>query len=113
MGFLRKLFGGEQSGARGGSDPDGFFLYVQCDNCSKAVRLRVDRKHDLNLSDEGYVWHKTIVDSKCFRPMPTVVKFDRSYNMTHWEIEGGHYIDREEYEAVEVSPTTEGEGNGG
>jgi hypothetical protein len=109
MGFLGKLFGGGKTGSKGDSDPDGFFLYVQCDNCGKGVRLRVDRQHDLNLTDEGYVWHKTIVDSKCFRPMPTVVHFDGNYNMTHFEIEGGHYIGKEEYESLEVSKTTDGD----
>lgn len=109
MGFLKKLFGGDRTGSEGGSDRDGFFLYVQCDNCGKGVRLRVDRKHDLNLADEGYVWHKTIVDSKCFRPIPTVVHFDGNYNMIHSEIEGGHYIGKEEYESLEVSQTTEGD----
>lgn len=109
MDILGKLFGGGGTGSKGSSDPDGFFLYVQCDNCGKGVRLRVDRRHDLNLTDEGYVWHKTIVDSKCFWPIPTVVHFDGNYNMTHSEIEGGHYIGKEEYESLEVSQTTEGD----
>jgi hypothetical protein len=107
MGFLKKLFGGDQSGSAGDADPDGFFLYVRCDNCGKGVRLRVDRKHDLNLADGGYVWHKTVVDSKCFRPIPTVVHFDGNYNVTHSDIEGGQYISKEEYESLEVSQTTE------
>ena len=70
--------------------------------------VQVDRQHDLNLTEEGYVWHKTIVDSKCFRPIPTVAHFDGKYNMTNFEIDGGHYISKEEYESLEVSQTTEG-----
>ena len=44
--------------------------------------------------------HKTIVDNRCFRPMPTVVTLNANYEMTAQEITGGRYITREEYEAL-------------
>ncbi len=103
MGFLKKLFGGGQSDRSPGADDDGFFLYVQCDNCGAKVRLRVHKRHDLNVSDEGYEWVKTIVDSRCFRPMRTVARFDRDYQMTDFELEGGRYISHDQYEAPEAS----------
>lgn len=107
MSFLKKLFGGDDSNRSSGSDDQGFFLYVQCDNCAAKVRLRVHKQHDLNNTDDGYVWVKTIIDSRCFRPMHTVVHFDRSYHMVSHELEGGRYISREEYEAPDVSQVTE------
>lgn len=97
MGFLRRLFGGDKSGAQG--DTHGIYLYVQCDNCGARVRVRADKQYDLNRTDDGYVWHKTIVDSKCFRQIPTVVYLDRNYEVVKADIEGGRYISREAYEA--------------
>ena len=109
MSFLKKLFGGDDSKRSSGADDQGFFLYVQCDNCGAKVRLRVHKQHDLNYTDDGFVWVKTIIDSQCFRPMHTVVHFDRSYGVTTSELEGGRYISYEEYEAPDVSQVTESE----
>lgn len=101
MGFLRRLFGGKKKDQ---GDPQGLYFYVQCDNCGAKVRVRADKQYDLNRSDDGFIWHKTIVDSKCFQQIPTVVHLDHNYEVTSAEIEGGHFITREEYEAPEPEP---------
>lgn len=101
MGFLRRLFGGKKEDQ---GDPQGLYFYVQCDNCGAKVRIRADKQYDLNRTDDGFIWHKTIVDSKCFQQIPTVVHLNHSYEVTSAEIEGGHYITREEYEAPEPEP---------
>lgn len=98
MSFLRRLFGKTETA----EDTGAIFVYVVCDRCGDRLRLRIDRQYDLNRLDEGgYVWHKTLVDRKCYRPMPTVVTFDSNYRILSAEIEGGHYISREAYEAAE------------
>ena len=107
MGFLKRLFGGEGSAKGQSTDSEGFFFYVQCDNCGKKVRLRILKQYELNNSGDGYVWHKTIVDSRCFREIPAVVLFDRNYKITNAEIHGGHQISLEDYEAPEVSQPTD------
>jgi len=107
MSFLRRLFGSDDSSQPAGGDDDGFFLYVQCDQCGAKVRLRVHKQHELNVTDDGYVWVKTIIDNRCFRPMQTVAHFDRNYNMVSYELEGGRYISRAEYEAPDESHSTE------
>lgn len=107
MGFLKKLFGG---GDRGDSpdkpyiDTQGVYFYAQCDRCGAAVRLRADKQHDLINEGNGYVWHKTIIDNRCFRPMPTVVHLNTAFEIVGHEITGGHYISREEYEAILAAP---------
>lgn len=101
MGFLRRLFGGgaeDEKKTGPAADPGGIYLYVACDRCHTCVRLRVDKQYDLNHENGGYVWHKTIVDNRCFRPMTTVVHFDGQYNVVKAEIEGGHYITADGYE---------------
>jgi len=105
MGFLKKLFGGGNAtndNRPGGApaDPQGIYFYVQCDRCGAPVRLRADKQYDLINEGHGYTWHKTIVDNRCFRPMPTVVHLNGAYEMVSHEISGGHYITQDEYEAL-------------
>lgn len=103
MSFLKKLFGSQET------HEEGFFVYVQCDRCATKVRLRIHREYDLIHSGDGYDWHKTIVDSKCFQRMPTVAHFDRNFNLVNADIQGGRFITKEEYEAEEVREPTDGE----
>lgn len=103
MGFLKKLFGGDAKESRPigtPSDPQGVYFYVQCDRCGAPVRLRADKQHDLINEGDGYTWHKTIVDNRCFRPMLTIVHLNAAYEMVSHEISGGRYITRDEYEAL-------------
>lgn len=101
MEFLKKLFGGDEP------EEEGFFVYVQCDRCGAKVRSRIHKEYDLVRSDDGYEWHKTIVDSKCFQRIPTVARFDQNFNLISADMEGGRFITKEEYEAKEVSQTTD------
>lgn len=100
MGFFKKLFGGGD-GKKEYVDKQGIYFYVQCNNCGKAVRIRADKQYDLGNDGGGYTWHKTIVDSKCFRPMNTVVTLDSSYNVVNAEIDNGRYLTEEEFNAIE------------
>lgn len=107
MGFLRRLFGEGKKKREG--DTQGIYFYVQCDYCGSRVRIRADKQYDLNRTDEGFVWHKTIVDSKCFRQIPTVVHLNHNYEVVSAEIDGGRYITREAYEAPATSQKETGE----
>ncbi|MCA9976654.1 MAG: hypothetical protein KC413_12920 [Anaerolineales bacterium] len=96
MGFLKRLFGG---GEQKYVDTQGIYFYVKCNNCGTITRVRADKQHDLNLGDSGgYEWHKTIVDSKCFRRMETIVYLDRNYTVVNAEISGGAYVTEADYE---------------
>lgn len=106
MGFLKKLFGGG-SDDDSASSGDGFFIYVQCDRCQERLRLRIIKQHDLNYAGHGYVWHKTIVDGRCFQQMPAIVHFDRNLDVVSEEIEGGHFISKAEFEAPASIPTAD------
>lgn len=115
MGFLKKLLGGsdrphsKSSPSASNADPQGVYFYVQCDRCGAPVRLRADKQHDLLNEGNGYTWHKTIVDNRCFRPMPTVVYLNAAYEMTAHEITGGRYISRDEFEALWAARTAPAE----
>jgi hypothetical protein len=109
MSFLRKLFGSEDSKKKKSTDPEGFFVYVTCDHCGAKVRLRINRQYDLIPTGDGYDWHKTIVDSRCFRQIPTVAHSDSRYNLVSADINGGRFISEEEFSAPEVSEPTDDE----
>jgi hypothetical protein len=100
MGFLKKLFGGGEP--KKYVDKQGVYFYVECANCGSRVRVRADKQHDLQNTGSGYEWHKTIVDSRCFRRMQTVVQLDGNYQMVSHEISGGRFMSEAEYHAAEA-----------
>jgi len=103
MGFLKRFFGGEGR-KKEYVDTQGIYFYAVCDNCGAKVKVRADRQHDLNRTDNGFVWHKTIVDNRCFRRLQAVVYLDNHYQMTNYELTGGRFISQEEYEAPPPPP---------
>ena len=97
MGFLKKIFGGGEKKSSKYVDTRGIYFYVRCDNCGTIVKLRADKEYDLSRQEDGFVWHKTIVDNRCFRSIPTVVVLDGSYNVVSAEISGGEYVSEAAY----------------
>lgn len=112
MGFFKKLFGGGNQANKPYVDKNGIYFYVQVNGRNSRVKVRADKQHDLMSTDDGYIWHKTIVDAKYFTRMAAVVKFDRQYNVVSQEIDGGTFITEKEYIAAEnesasVHPATD------
>lgn len=99
MGFLKRLFGSDKQSEERYVDKQGVYLYVRCDNCGTIVRLRADKQYDLQKEGSGFIWHKTVVDNRCFRPMPTIVRLNSGYEVTSAEIQGGEYVTEAEYNA--------------
>lgn len=99
MGFLKRLLGGEK-GDKPYVDERGIYFYAQCDKCGSLVRVRADKQYDLEQDDSGYVWHKTLVDSKCFQRMQAVVQLDSNYQVTSQELSNGRFITQAEYDAL-------------
>jgi hypothetical protein len=102
MGFLKKLKDillGTKSGKP--RDPDGIYFHVQCEKCGAPLRIRADKRHDLQRDyDTGeYVLHKEMMDNSCFNLMQATIRFDASYNIVDREIDGGKFITKEEFEA--------------
>ncbi len=96
-GILKRLFG---AGDRSCHDPDGLYFYVQCDNCGEKLRLRADKRYDLqrNYETGELTWRKEIMDGRCLRIMYARVVFDPHYRVRSQAIEGrGRFITAEEY----------------
>ncbi len=99
MGFFKKLFGGGEKKPSEYVDTRGVYFYVRCDNCGTVIKLRADKEYDLERQSDGFVWHKTIVDNRCFRSIPTVVVMNSSYEVVSAEISGGEYVTEQDFEA--------------
>jgi len=98
MGFFKKLFGGDKKSGEY-VDTRGVYFFVRCENCSTITRVRADKEYDLIRDGNGFVWHKSIVDNRCFRPIPTVVQLDGNFQVISEEISGGSFVSEEEYNA--------------
>jgi hypothetical protein len=99
MGLLEKLsslFGAK--GASGGDD--AVHIYVECERCKSKVHVRLDRRHDISVREDGsYYVRKEIMDSKCFRLMAAEITFDSAYRIQSQEIQGGRFLTQKEFEA--------------
>lgn len=99
MGLLDKLsamFGGKPAV---GAD-DAIHIYVECGRCKAKVHVRLDRRHDISLrEDGGYYVRKEIMDAKCFRLMAAEITFDSAYRIQSQDVQGGRFLTRAEFEA--------------
>ncbi len=100
MGLLQRLTSLFSSSGPAATD-DAIHVYVECGRCKAKVHVRLDRRHDLSMGDEGgYYARKEIMDSTCFRLMAAEITLDSGYRIQRQEIQGGRFISREEFEAA-------------
>ena len=110
MGFLNKLKGllGGGASPRTPGDPHGLLFYFKCDKCGEIVRIRADRRNDLN-REEGpgtFLLRKEVMGNKCFQLMSAAVWLDSSYNVVTAEVSGGEIVSEVEYEAARIDEST-------
>ena len=92
---LKGLFGAEQA-------DEALHFYVECDRCGARLHIRVHKQFDIMPDFEGkaaYFFRKEMMDDRCFQLMYATVWLDENYNVVDAEVQGGHFISREEYEA--------------
>jgi hypothetical protein len=84
----------------GGGTDDAIHIYVECERCKAKVHVRLDRRHDISLREEGgYYVRKEIMDSKCFRLMAAEITFDSAYRIQRQDVQGGRFLTQAEFEA--------------
>lgn len=108
MRWLTRLF---TRRPRSESSP-AFWIYVACDRCGEAIRVRADRRYDLvsEMRDPGeagpaYTLHKDIVGARCFQRIAVDVEFDYRVQIVEQRISGGRWLTEEEYQAATMSST--------
>lgn len=109
MGFLKRLFGGVGTDNRDNNDPNALILYIKVRKCGAIARVRVDKRNDLSLDDDGesYVVRKQVIDNVCYGSAELEMHFDASHNEVSRQLENGEFVTRAEWdeqERLRVSP---------
>jgi hypothetical protein len=88
----------------GDGDKRAFWVFVRCDHCQEAIRLRVDLYSDLSIqygdgkNDELFFTRKTIMGSNdCFERITVELVFNKHRRFIEKSIEHGEFITEEEY----------------
>jgi hypothetical protein len=83
------------------------WIYVRCQRCGEAIRIRADRRYDLasEMRDPGevgpaYTMHKDIVGERCFQRITVDIAFDRRQQILQQQITGGEFLTEAAYLAV-------------
>ena len=92
MGFLKKLFGGEDAKP----EKRYYTFYVKCNRCGEVIEGRVDLDNDLSLDYEGdstvYFVRKGLVgDNRCFQQIEVEMKFTSSRELIEQQVTGGQF----------------------
>ncbi len=98
MNFLKKLFGGGNTGR----DDRGTYYYVKPHRCDDILRVRVDMSNDLSLTDDGSgYWVRKLASSgnyKC-NQVEVTLYFDNNRRLQDNELNGGKMVERADYDA--------------
>ncbi len=114
MSIFDRLFrrggGGSSREETSTTDANAVYYFVRCDKCGEALRIRIDRRWDLEQEFEGegdavsgYVSTKEVIGKKCFQMMQLTVHFDRSYREVGKELLRGTFITRQEFEEAQAA----------
>lgn len=103
MSFFRKLFSGGNPmlpKASNASDPNAWWMYVQCGKCGAPLAIRVDLRNDISTDYEtgGRFLRKEIMDGTCFQLMYAEVRFDANGKVVEQSIERGKFLTPLEFE---------------
>ena len=99
MGLFKKLsnlFSPAQK-----ADERAYWLYVRCNRCGEAIRVRVDLYNDLSpiYEESGvtYFCRKVVIGQEgCYQKIEVEMTFDGQRKLVAEEIQGGQIITAEE-----------------
>jgi hypothetical protein len=108
---LRKITGGSSGGGlRPQSElttdeGQALWIYLECANCGEHIKLRLRKTSEIQRrdgleKDEGpgeFFIRKTIIGSRCYKPMEAEIEFDNRYRIIKSTVKNGKLIPRSEY----------------
>jgi hypothetical protein len=100
MEILKRLFGGGgKTTARDDGDPNGIIYYVKVRKCGAIARIRVDKRNDPSLDEDGetYVVRKQVVDNVCYGMAEIELHYDANHNELSRQVENGEFVTREDW----------------
>jgi hypothetical protein len=106
MSFLDRLLGRGKSNSPQ-ADQFGLLYYVKCKKCGEVLRIRLDRRWDLQQEFEGsgdvvsgYTATKEVMGTQCFNMMHVEIAFDSGHREQNREVRGGEFVSIEDYDAA-------------
>lgn len=102
MSFLKKLVSLFSGG--GGGDNRALPIYVFSNRCREPIMAEIDLVNSLSRdeeSDDKYYTRKVLQGSgknRCFTQVEVEIWFDRGKKVSHYEVSGGRWLTREEYQ---------------
>lgn len=102
MSFLKKLVSLFSGG--GGGDNRALPIYVFSTRCREPIMAEIDLVNSLSRdeeSDDKYYTRKVLQGSgknRCFTQVEVEIWFDRGKKVSHYEVTGGRWLTREEYQ---------------
>jgi hypothetical protein len=119
--WFKSLFGGASGGAtaRSGAsdgDPHGIYFYFRCDRCGEIVRVRANRRNDINREEDGpgaLVLRKEVMGNKCYQLMSAEIWLNDSYQVVNAEVTGGKLADVDDYEAQQAAARVDSDADKG
>jgi hypothetical protein len=119
MGLLDRLkqwltgsAGSTRSASSGYSDPNGVYFHFRCKQCGEIVRIRADKRNDLNREEDGpapLLLRKEVMGNNCFQLMQAEIWLSSDYGIAAADVTGGELVSAEEYEASLAAESAESE----
>jgi DNA-directed RNA polymerase subunit RPC12/RpoP len=85
-------------------EKDALVVYLKCSRCGNVMEKRILKARDFVVSYEGnaaIMIDKLYVCDRCYNQMKVIAGFKRNYKPVYFEIDGGEFITKEEYEEKE------------
>ena len=86
------------------SESNAYWVYAKCNRCGENLSARINMSNDLSIKygekekEDKYFCRKVIMGSgQCFQRIEVELTFDKNRNLLNREIQGGQFIDEEEY----------------
>jgi hypothetical protein len=100
--MLRKLLDLLTRGAQSEGDTHALLYYVKGHKCGAITRVRVDKRNDLSLDDEGRRFvRKIAVDNVCYGQVEIEITLDAQYREVERRISGGEFVDHAAWVAAQ------------
>lgn len=112
MNLLSRLFGRTGSGSSATSADGALWLYVRCNRCGEAIRVRLRPRTDAQpeYDDSGntsyYLLRKEILGNNCPNLMSVELHLDNRDRITEQHAEHCAIITKEEYEGAHQAQST-------
>ena len=100
MNILKKIFEFFITGVSSTSLDDAFFMVIKCGMCNEEIRVRVNKKYDLQsnyLDSDGPAWtlQKEVMGNKCNNLIKVHLEFNSRYKVVNQDITNGELVELE------------------